>query len=68
MQQLSFVDNAFLLAENPRTPNHLCMVDVYDPSTAADGPPTFHCVSSYCGEFAFMVTADRTCSRTPRPT
>jgi len=41
MQQLSFIDNAFLLAENPRTPNHLCMVDVYDPSTAPYGPPTF---------------------------
>jgi diacylglycerol O-acyltransferase len=41
MQQLSFIDSAFLMQESPRTPNHLCMVGLYDPSTAPNGAPTF---------------------------
>ncbi len=41
MQQLSVIDTTFLASETPRTPNHLCMTNVYDPSTAPDGRPSF---------------------------
>ena len=41
MQQLSLMDTTFLMHESPRTPNHLCMVNVYDPSSSPRGAPTF---------------------------
>jgi diacylglycerol O-acyltransferase len=41
MQQLNVIDAAMLATETPRTPNHLCMVQIYDPSTAPDGQPSF---------------------------
>jgi diacylglycerol O-acyltransferase / wax synthase len=41
MQQLSLTDTSFVVMETPRTPSHLSMVNIYDPSTAQDGPPTF---------------------------
>ena len=41
MHQLSVIDTTFLATETPRTPNHLCMVQIYDPSTAPDGKPSF---------------------------
>lgn len=41
MQQLSVIDTTFLASETPRTPNHLCMTGIYDPSTSPEGPPTF---------------------------
>ena len=41
VQQLSVIDTTFLASETPRTPNHLCMTNVYDPSTAPHGRPSF---------------------------
>jgi WS/DGAT/MGAT family acyltransferase len=41
VEQLSVTDTTFLATETPRTPNHLCMVGVYDPATAPDGAPSF---------------------------
>ena len=41
MKQLSLIDTTMLASETPRTPNHLCMVAVYDPSTAPNGAPSF---------------------------
>ncbi len=41
MQQLAMADSAFVFMETPRTPAHLNMVNIYDPSTAPDGPPSF---------------------------
>ena len=41
MQQLSALDNGMLGLESSRTPNHLCMVNIYDVSTAPDGQVTF---------------------------
>jgi diacylglycerol O-acyltransferase len=41
VQQLSFIDSAFLMQESPRTPNHLCMLGLYDPSTAPNGKPSY---------------------------
>lgn len=41
VQQLSVLDSVMLATETPRTPNHLCMVQIYDPSTAPDGAPSF---------------------------
>jgi WS/DGAT/MGAT family acyltransferase len=41
VKQLSLIDTTMLATETPRTPNHLCMVDVYDPSTAPHGAPSF---------------------------
>ena len=41
MRQLSFMDHAFLLQERPTTPNHLCMVNIYDPGTSPNGAPSF---------------------------
>lgn len=35
------LDNSFLLIESPRTPNHLCMAQIYDPSTRPQGPMGF---------------------------
>jgi len=40
MRQLSFMDNV-MLQDSPRTPNHIYMVCVYDPSTAPGDRPTF---------------------------
>jgi diacylglycerol O-acyltransferase len=34
LQQLGWMDNAFLLGESPRTPGHFCPVIIYDPATA----------------------------------
>ena len=41
MHQLSVIDATFLATESPRTPNHLCMAGIYDPSTAPNGKPSF---------------------------
>lgn len=41
MRQLSVIDSALLATESPRTPNHLCMVSVYDPFEAPNGRPSF---------------------------
>lgn len=41
MQQLSATDAAFLGVESPRTPNHLCITNIYDPSTAPGGQVSF---------------------------
>lgn len=41
MQQLSTIDAAFILMEQPRTPFHVTMVNIYDPSTCPGNPPTF---------------------------
>lgn len=41
MQQLTLTDSAFVFMETPRTPAHLNMVNIYDPSTAPNGRPTF---------------------------
>lgn len=41
VQQLSVIDTTFFATETPRTPNHLCMVGIYDPATAPHGRPTF---------------------------
>jgi diacylglycerol O-acyltransferase / wax synthase len=41
VHQLNMIDTAFLMSETPRTPNHLCMAGIYDPSTSPTGPPTF---------------------------
>jgi diacylglycerol O-acyltransferase len=43
MKQLSLLDSTFLL-DSPRTPNHLCMANIYDPSTAPAGEPSFAAV------------------------
>ncbi len=40
MQQLSVIDSMFL-QDSPRTPNHMCMVAIYDPSTSPNPAPTF---------------------------
>jgi WS/DGAT/MGAT family acyltransferase len=40
VQQLSVIDSVLLATESPRTPNHLCMVNIYDPSDAPGGRPT----------------------------
>ena len=41
MQQLSFMDQAFLLGEAPRVPGHFTPVLVYDPATAPGGSVSF---------------------------
>lgn len=41
LQQLSWMDNAFLLGESPRTPGHFCPVIIYDPSSAPGGKVSF---------------------------
>jgi diacylglycerol O-acyltransferase len=41
LQQLSWMDNAFLLGESPRTPGHFAPVIIYDPSSAPGGQVTF---------------------------
>lgn len=41
VHQLSVIDTTFLATETQRTPNHLCMVGVYDPATAPAGKPTY---------------------------
>jgi WS/DGAT/MGAT family acyltransferase len=41
LQQLSWMDNAFLLGESPRTPGHFCPVIIYDPSSAPGGKISF---------------------------
>jgi diacylglycerol O-acyltransferase / wax synthase len=41
LQQLSWMDNAFLLGESPRTPGHFCPVVIYDPSSAPGGKVSF---------------------------
>jgi WS/DGAT/MGAT family acyltransferase len=41
LQQLSWMDNAFLLGESPRTPGHFCPVVIYDPSSAPSGKVSF---------------------------
>lgn len=41
MRQLSPIDAAFVLLEQPRTPYHVTMVNIYDPSTCPGGSPTF---------------------------
>src|SRR5260370_37677904 len=43
-QQLSWMDNAFLLGESPRTPGHFCPVVIYDPSSALSGKVSFEVV------------------------
>ncbi len=40
VQQLAWMDNAFLLGETPRTPGHFSPVIIYDPSTAPLGSVT----------------------------
>jgi diacylglycerol O-acyltransferase / wax synthase len=37
LEQLSWMDNSFLLGEAPRTPGHFCPVLIYDRSTAPSG-------------------------------
>jgi diacylglycerol O-acyltransferase len=41
VQQLNLIDSTMLATESPRTPNHLCMTNIYDPSTAPHGKPSF---------------------------
>ena len=41
LQQLSWMDNAFLLGESQRTPGHFCPVVIYDPSSAPGGKVSF---------------------------
>ncbi|MET0907940.1 MAG: wax ester/triacylglycerol synthase family O-acyltransferase [Ilumatobacteraceae bacterium] len=41
MHQLSVIDTTFLATETQRTPNHLCMLGIYDPSGASGGAPSF---------------------------
>jgi len=41
VQQLSFMDQAFLLGEAPRVPGHFTPVLVYDPATAPGGSVSF---------------------------
>lgn len=41
LQQLGWMDNAFLVGESPRTPGHFAPVVIYDPSTAPDGRVSF---------------------------
>src|SRR6201995_3413257 len=41
LQQLSWLDNGFLLGESPRTPGHFCPVIIYDPSSAPGGKASF---------------------------
>lgn len=41
MYQLNPIDTAFLLAENTKTPAHVTMISIYDPSTCPGKPPTF---------------------------
>jgi len=41
MQQLSPIDAAMIFMETPRTPFHVNMVNVFDPSTCPGDPPTF---------------------------
>jgi len=41
MQQFNPVDAALLYMETPTTPFHVSFVNIYDPSTCPDGPPTF---------------------------
>jgi diacylglycerol O-acyltransferase / wax synthase len=41
VQQLSFMDQAFLLGEAPRVPGHFAPVLIYDPATAPGGTVTF---------------------------
>jgi len=35
------MDNMFIVMENPRTPAHICPVQIYDPSTAPGGELSF---------------------------
>lgn len=41
MQQFNPVDAALLYMETPTTPFHVSFINIYDPSTCPDGPPTF---------------------------
>ena len=41
MQQLSPIDAAMIFMETARTPFHVNMVNVFDPSTCPGDPPTF---------------------------
>lgn len=41
MDQLSLIDAGMVFSESPRTPVHLNMVNLYDPSTAPNGPSSF---------------------------
>jgi WS/DGAT/MGAT family acyltransferase len=41
VHQLNVIDTTFLATDTPRTPNHLCMVQIYDPSEAPGGKPGF---------------------------
>ncbi len=41
MQQFNPVDAALLYMESPTTPFHVSFVNIYDPSTCPNGPPTF---------------------------
>ena len=41
MHQLSPIDAALLVMERPRTPFHVSMINIYDPSTCPGKAPTF---------------------------
>ena len=41
MQQLSPIDSAFVLLEQPRTPYHVNMVNIFDPATCPGDAPTY---------------------------
>jgi diacylglycerol O-acyltransferase / wax synthase len=41
LTQLSWMDNAFLLSESPRTPGHFAPVVIYDPASAPGGVVSF---------------------------
>ncbi len=41
MKQLSPIDAAMIFMESPRTPFHVSMVNVFDPSTCPGDPPSF---------------------------
>jgi len=41
MQQFNPVDAALLYMETPTTPFHVSFVNIYDPSSCPDGPPSF---------------------------
>lgn len=59
MFQLSVIDTTLLATETPRTPNHLCMLGVYDPSGAPDGAPSYEQISAKIEACLFEVPSLR---------
>ena len=66
MEQLSSIDYAFLQAETPQLPMHVCSVAVYDPGTAPAGRPRIDDIAGlYLGAMCDVPLLRRRLLRVP---